>query len=165
MSSFQSQERGFSLHVTITVAPSHIDAFLAAFRPCYDAVTAEPECTYFEIFHSLEEPGMFRIVENWTQSPQWFQEVWYLYFYSVASMPLMQFLLMLLTFSINLPRNITSRIWRPQSRCGLGREHSTSSRGFHQRSGWQLRKETLSLRQSCRNSSEWTCLRMSLGPA
>jgi quinol monooxygenase YgiN len=67
--------RGFSLHVTITVDPSNIDDFLAAFRPCYEAVVAEPDCTYFEVFHSLDEPGVFRFVENWRKSPEWFREV------------------------------------------------------------------------------------------
>jgi quinol monooxygenase YgiN len=75
MPSSPDSDRGFSLHVTITVDPSNIDAFLAAFRPCYEAVTAEPDCTYFEVFHSLDEPGVFRFVENWSKSPEWFREV------------------------------------------------------------------------------------------
>lgn len=66
---------GISVHVSITVAPSDIDAFLLALKPVYDAVTAEPECTYFEVFHSLEEPGAFRFVENWSRSKEWFIEV------------------------------------------------------------------------------------------
>ena len=41
---------GISLHVSITVAPENIDKFLAAFKVCFDRVTAEPECTFFEIF-------------------------------------------------------------------------------------------------------------------
>lgn len=75
MSSPHSRSPGFSLHVTITIDPSNISAFLAAFRPCYEAVVAEPDCTYFEVFHSLDDPGVFRFVENWSKDPKWFQEV------------------------------------------------------------------------------------------
>ena len=75
--SLNNLDRGFSLHVTITIDPSNIDAFLSAFQPCYEAVVAEPDCTYFEVFHSLDEPGVFRFVENWTKSPEWFREVRY----------------------------------------------------------------------------------------
>ncbi|UKZ76910.1 hypothetical protein TrVFT333_004625 [Trichoderma virens FT-333] len=74
MSSPHVRTSGFSLHVTITIDPANISAFLAAFRPVYKAVVAEPDCTYFEVFHSLEEPGVFRFVENWSKDPQWFKE-------------------------------------------------------------------------------------------
>jgi quinol monooxygenase YgiN len=70
-------ERGLSLHVTITIDPSDIGRFLAAFKPCYESVVAEPDCTFFEVFHSLDEPGVFRFVENWTKSQEWFLEVSY----------------------------------------------------------------------------------------
>lgn len=75
MSSPHVRSTGFSLHVTITVDPANIAAFLAAFRPVYEAVVAEPDCTYFEVFHSIDEPGVFRFVENWSKDPQWFKEV------------------------------------------------------------------------------------------
>ncbi|KAL7904766.1 hypothetical protein GGI35DRAFT_194646 [Trichoderma velutinum] len=66
---------GFSVHVTITIDPANTTAFLAAFRRIYEIVAAEPECTYFEVFQSLEEPGVFRFVENWSKDVQWFKEV------------------------------------------------------------------------------------------
>ncbi len=71
----KSSPHGISLHVTITVAPSDVDAFLAALKPCYEAVTAELECTYFEVYHNPANPGELRFVENWSQSKEWFVEV------------------------------------------------------------------------------------------
>ena len=73
---------GISLQVSITVAPENIDKFLAALKPCYDAVTAEPECTFFEVFHDMDTPGRFRFVENWSKSKEWFLKV-----YSLLQMP------------------------------------------------------------------------------
>ena len=67
---------GISLQVSITVAPENIDKFLAALKPCYDAVTAEPECTFFEVFHDMDNPGHFRFVENWSKSKEWFLKVY-----------------------------------------------------------------------------------------
>lgn len=61
---------GISLHVNITVAPENVDKFLAAFKPCFDAVTAEPECTFFEVFHDQDNPGRFRFVENWSKDKE-----------------------------------------------------------------------------------------------
>ena len=66
---------GISLQVSITVAPENIDKFLAALKPCYDAVTAEPDCTFFEVFHDMDTPGHFRFVENWSKSKEWFLKV------------------------------------------------------------------------------------------
>lgn len=61
---------GISLHVNITVAPENVDKFLAAFKTCFDAVTAEPECTFFEVFHDVDNPGTFRFVENWSKDKE-----------------------------------------------------------------------------------------------
>ena len=66
---------GTSLHVTVTVAPENIDKFLAAFKACFDAVTAEPECTYFEVFQDSDTPGRFKWVENWSKDKEWFFKV------------------------------------------------------------------------------------------
>ena len=63
---------GFSLHVDITIAPENVNKFFEAFRPTYELVTAEPECTYFELFHEADNPGHFRIVESWSKSKEWF---------------------------------------------------------------------------------------------
>lgn len=61
--------------MNITIDPSNIGAFLTALKPVYEALVSEPNCTYFEVFHSLEEPGAFRFVENWDQTKEWFLEV------------------------------------------------------------------------------------------
>ncbi|CAF9927710.1 MAG: hypothetical protein HETSPECPRED_006653 [Heterodermia speciosa] len=62
---------GISLHVTIVVAPENADKFLESLRPCFDAVTAEPECMSFQVFHDAEQPGYFRFVENWSKDKDW----------------------------------------------------------------------------------------------
>ena len=62
---------GTSIHVTITVAPENAEKFLALLKPCFDAVTAEPECLFFEVFQDPEEPGSFRFVENWSKDKEW----------------------------------------------------------------------------------------------
>jgi hypothetical protein len=64
-----------SLHVHITVAPENVDLFLSHLKPCYDVVSAEPECIYFEVFQNPAVPGEFKFVENWNASPEWFQIV------------------------------------------------------------------------------------------
>ena len=58
---------GISLHVSVTIAPEHIDEFLSHYKACFDAVTAEPECMFFEVFHDAEHPGHFRWVEDWNK--------------------------------------------------------------------------------------------------
>ncbi len=66
---------GISLHVSVTVAPENADKFLAAFKPCFDAVTAEPECTFFEVYRDADTPGRFMWVENWSKDKEWFFKV------------------------------------------------------------------------------------------
>ena len=63
---------GVSLHVDITVAPENVDKFLGLLKPCFELVVAEPECTFFEVFHDTENPGRFRFVENWSKDKEWF---------------------------------------------------------------------------------------------
>jgi quinol monooxygenase YgiN len=58
-------DSGFSVHVTITIAPENVPKFFEAFRPVFDIVSAEPECTYFEVFQDPKEPGVISWVENW----------------------------------------------------------------------------------------------------
>jgi quinol monooxygenase YgiN len=57
--------QGLSLHVTIHIAPENLPKFWEAFKPVYDKVIAEPECTFFEVYQSPEEPGTLSWVENW----------------------------------------------------------------------------------------------------
>ncbi|KAI1177136.1 hypothetical protein F4777DRAFT_216338 [Nemania sp. FL0916] len=65
---------GWSLHVTVYIAPENVDRFLAAFKPVFNKVVAEPECLFFEMYQSPQEPGKISWVENWSKSPEWFLE-------------------------------------------------------------------------------------------
>ncbi|KAI0100143.1 hypothetical protein GGR51DRAFT_564359 [Nemania sp. FL0031] len=65
---------GWSLHVTVYIAPENIDRFMAAFKPVFNKVVAEPECLFFEMYQSPQEPGKISWVENWSKSPEWFLE-------------------------------------------------------------------------------------------
>ncbi|KAI0514497.1 hypothetical protein F5B22DRAFT_230195 [Xylaria bambusicola] len=65
---------GWSLHVTVYIAPDNVDRFLAAFKPVFNKVVAEPECLFFEMYQSPQEPGKLSWVENWSKSPEWFLE-------------------------------------------------------------------------------------------
>ncbi|KAJ3545725.1 hypothetical protein NM208_g2367 [Fusarium decemcellulare] len=63
--------QGISLHVTIHINPDDVDKFFTYFKPVYDKVTAEPECTFFEVYQSPEDPGTLHWVENWSQTVDW----------------------------------------------------------------------------------------------
>jgi quinol monooxygenase YgiN len=56
---------GISLQVTVTIAPENVSKFLELFQSVYEKVIAEPECTFFEVYHSPENPGVLSWVENW----------------------------------------------------------------------------------------------------
>jgi hypothetical protein len=65
----------FSLHVKIVVAPENVNAFLEALKPAYDAVIAEPENVFFQVFQNPQNPGEFKFIENWNGSLEWFMSV------------------------------------------------------------------------------------------
>ena len=56
---------GISLHVTVFISEENVDKFFEACRPVFDKIIAEPECTFFEIYQSPENPGEISWVENW----------------------------------------------------------------------------------------------------
>lgn len=60
-----ASESGFSLHVTIHIDPSDLPRWFELFKPVYDAVCQEPECRFFELYQSPEEPGTLHWVEDW----------------------------------------------------------------------------------------------------
>lgn len=60
-----------SLHADVYVAPENVDKFLQLLKPLYDSVTAEPECTYFEVIHDPDNPEHLRWVENWSKDKEW----------------------------------------------------------------------------------------------
>lgn len=55
----------FSLHVTVHVAPEDTEKLLAAMKPVFDLVSAEEECTFFELYQDPASPGTLSWVENW----------------------------------------------------------------------------------------------------
>ncbi|KAL6406577.1 hypothetical protein AUP68_09376 [Ilyonectria robusta] len=55
---------GFSLHVTIFIDPLNVAEFFKHFKLAYENVIVEPECTFFEVYQSPENPGELRWVEN-----------------------------------------------------------------------------------------------------
>ena len=66
---------GLSLHVTLHIDPSQLSGFFAALKPCYDAVTAEPECVFFEVYQDPNVPGKIHFVEDWNASAEWLTTV------------------------------------------------------------------------------------------
>ncbi|KAI0842656.1 hypothetical protein F5Y06DRAFT_132281 [Hypoxylon sp. FL0890] len=66
--------KGISLHVTVHLAPENVERFLVAFKAIFDVVVAEPECLFFEVYKSVEEPGKISWVENWSKDVQWLME-------------------------------------------------------------------------------------------
>ncbi|KAI1462740.1 hypothetical protein F4805DRAFT_8108 [Annulohypoxylon moriforme] len=65
---------GVSLHVTVHIAPENVEKFLVAFKAIFDVVAAEPDCLFFEVYRSAEEPGRISWVENWGKDMQWLME-------------------------------------------------------------------------------------------
>lgn len=65
--------------VDIFVNKSNTDVFLEALKPCWEAVTKEPRCMFFDIFHTSdptdENIEIFRIIEVWDADEEWFVNV------------------------------------------------------------------------------------------
>ncbi|KAI4097704.1 MAG: hypothetical protein LQ339_006683 [Xanthoria mediterranea] len=70
--SSSSTDSGMSLHVSIYIDPSNRTAFLEHFKPCFEAVRAEKECTFFEVFSDPDDEGHLSWVENWSKGKEWF---------------------------------------------------------------------------------------------
>ncbi|KAL4786805.1 glycoside hydrolase superfamily [Aspergillus varians] len=64
-----------SLHITLFIAEENVEKFFEAFRPVYEKVIAEPECTFFELYQSQSDPGEISLVENWSASVEWLMGV------------------------------------------------------------------------------------------
>ena len=73
-----------SLHVSIYIDPSNRTAFLEAFKPCFEAVRAEKECLFFEIYSDPDDAGHFSWVENWSKGVEWFMTASYFSFVNCA---------------------------------------------------------------------------------
>ncbi|KAI1873735.1 uncharacterized protein JN550_003004 [Neoarthrinium moseri] len=66
-----NSSKGVSLQVKIYLKPEDLPKFFEHFKPAYDQIIAEPECTFFEMYQSQEEPGTLFWVENWSVSKEW----------------------------------------------------------------------------------------------
>lgn len=73
--SLLSPHQGVTHVGTIKIDPADTETFLKAFRECWVQVCKEPECIYFDIFHSQTEPGRFHFVEVWSKGNDWFMDV------------------------------------------------------------------------------------------
>jgi len=60
-----------SVHVSIAVDPANREAFLAALKPTFEKVIAEPLNIFFEVYQDPSKPGVFKLVENWNASPEY----------------------------------------------------------------------------------------------
>jgi hypothetical protein len=65
----------FILQVKVIIDPKDRETFIKHFKTAYDIVMAEPECAYFFVGESIQEPGVFHWTEGWTKDIQWFMTV------------------------------------------------------------------------------------------
>jgi quinol monooxygenase YgiN len=64
-----------SVHLKVTVDPARADTFLEALRPVFEAVVADPRNTFFEVYRDEQNPGVFKLVENWSATVEYMTEV------------------------------------------------------------------------------------------
>ncbi|KAL4955929.1 hypothetical protein BDW69DRAFT_182106 [Aspergillus filifer] len=65
---------GTAIQMTVTLKPEDVPTFWDAFKPVFEHVTAEQECTFFEVYKS-EDPGVISWTENWSKSKEWIIDV------------------------------------------------------------------------------------------
>jgi quinol monooxygenase YgiN len=64
------------LHVNwILKGVEHKPAFHQAMRPLAEAIIKEPECQYFDVIESLNEPTHIRVVEVFNAERTWITDV------------------------------------------------------------------------------------------
>ena len=68
-----------SLQVEIWIDPANVEKFFEAFQKIFDIVSAEPECTFFEVFQDPDDLGHLSWVENWSASTVWVATVSFVY--------------------------------------------------------------------------------------
>ncbi|KAK7963533.1 hypothetical protein PG996_008776 [Apiospora saccharicola] len=64
-----------SVHITLTVDAAKVEDFLKALAPTFEAVTADPLNTFFEVYRDPKTPGVFKLVENWDASVEYMMNV------------------------------------------------------------------------------------------
>lgn len=67
------------LQISIYIAKEDVDTYLAALRPCWELVTAEPECFYFDLFQTTDPTDagvvIFNLVEVWNATLEWMTDI------------------------------------------------------------------------------------------
>lgn len=71
---FLTPHLGVSFSLKYKVDPSNSAKFTEALRKCWEHTSKEPECLYFEVFHSPNEAGTFRLVEIWAKDMEWMEK-------------------------------------------------------------------------------------------
>ncbi|KXT13955.1 hypothetical protein AC579_4204 [Pseudocercospora musae] len=69
-----SSHKQLTLFVTFKIKPDRIEEWKEAHRPVWAACAAETECLFFDVYSDPATPGMFRFVEIWSKSRQWFEK-------------------------------------------------------------------------------------------
>ncbi|KAK3693183.1 hypothetical protein B0T22DRAFT_476023 [Podospora appendiculata] len=66
--------KGFTIFVTVSIAPENVDKFLDVIKPVFERITSLPECEFFEIYSTPEEPGTFSWIEDWNATREFLFE-------------------------------------------------------------------------------------------
>jgi quinol monooxygenase YgiN len=64
-----------SIHVKVTVDPSNVKPFIAAFNRAKAVSIALPECLSSELYVNPNVPGQFKYVEDWHATLEWIMDV------------------------------------------------------------------------------------------
>lgn len=72
--SLVTPHQGVTFSLKYKVDPVNTQKFVEALRKCWESTSKEPECLYFEVFHSPSEPGTFRLIEIWSKDVEWMEK-------------------------------------------------------------------------------------------
>lgn len=70
-----STKKQMCVFVTFHVQPDKVDEWKAVHREIWTPAGNEKECVLFDVYESLEEPGLMRLVEVWEGDKEWFENV------------------------------------------------------------------------------------------
>jgi len=59
---------GVRLVINLYARPGHVDDYIQAWAPRYEAVNAEPGCIQYELFRSTQNPGNLAVLEWWADA-------------------------------------------------------------------------------------------------
>lgn len=70
-----ANKKQMCVFVTFHVQPDKVEEWKAVHREVWTPAGSEKECVLFDVFESLEEPGLMRLVEVWEGDREWFENV------------------------------------------------------------------------------------------